>query len=247
MEVHHHAHTARKKWAHYFWEFLMLFLAVFAGFMAENQREHFVEHQREKQFINSLVRDIETDTARINELLKGRDLRQQRLDSLLYLLNNDSATYHSGNIYYLAVTIPRINLFQLTPSDGTMQQLKNSGGLRLIRSRITLDSLLRYDAAVRSLVRLDEQEQSIVNIQREMAPKIFNGIDLSKFSDAENLPIRLNHNPPLELNYRNSLNEFNYRIVSVINVNKGYKREARKIFKQAVNLLNVLKTEYNLK
>jgi hypothetical protein len=43
MEVHHHAHSAsgethssdpdkhraRKKWTHYFWEFLMLFLAVF--------------------------------------------------------------------------------------------------------------------------------------------------------------------------------------------------------------------------
>ena len=247
MEVHHHSHTSRKKWTHYFWEFLMLFFAVFAGFMAENQREHFVEHQREKQFIRSLVRDIETDTARINELIMGRDLRHQRLDSLLFLLNNDSASYYSREIYYLAVTIPRINLFQLTPSDGTMQQLKNSGALRLIRSRITLDSLLKYDAAVRSLVRLDEQEQSIVNIQREMAPKIFNGIELSKFSDTENLPIRLNHTPPLEPNYRNSLNEFNYRIVSVINVNKGYKREVRKIFKQAVNLLNVLKTEYHVK
>ncbi len=37
MEVHAHTHTAaesvslrgRKKWTHYFWEFLMLFLAVF--------------------------------------------------------------------------------------------------------------------------------------------------------------------------------------------------------------------------
>ena len=34
MEVHHHSHPStssghRKKWTHYFWEFLMLFLAVF--------------------------------------------------------------------------------------------------------------------------------------------------------------------------------------------------------------------------
>ena len=33
MEVHAHTHTARKKWTHYFWEFLMLFLAVFCGFL----------------------------------------------------------------------------------------------------------------------------------------------------------------------------------------------------------------------
>jgi hypothetical protein len=34
MEVHAHARTARKKWTHYFWEFLMLFFAVFCGFLA---------------------------------------------------------------------------------------------------------------------------------------------------------------------------------------------------------------------
>ena len=28
MEVHAHTHTARKKWTHYFWEFLMLFAVV---------------------------------------------------------------------------------------------------------------------------------------------------------------------------------------------------------------------------
>ena len=55
MEVHHHAHTPRKKWTHYFWEFLMLFLAVTLGFFVENQREHYIEHQREKQFISSLI------------------------------------------------------------------------------------------------------------------------------------------------------------------------------------------------
>ena len=43
MEVHHHPHTSGKKWTHYFWEFLMLFLAVFCGFIAENFREHQIE------------------------------------------------------------------------------------------------------------------------------------------------------------------------------------------------------------
>ena len=50
MEVHAHTHTARKKWTHYFWEFLMLFLAVFCGFLAEYQLEHKIEKDREKQF-----------------------------------------------------------------------------------------------------------------------------------------------------------------------------------------------------
>ena len=48
MEVHQHTHTPRKKWTHYFWEFFMLFLAVTLGFFVENQREHYIEGQREK-------------------------------------------------------------------------------------------------------------------------------------------------------------------------------------------------------
>jgi hypothetical protein len=39
MEVHAYSHTDRNKWTHYFWEFLILFFAVFAGFLAEHQRK----------------------------------------------------------------------------------------------------------------------------------------------------------------------------------------------------------------
>ena len=56
MEVHHHSHTPGKKWAHYFWEFLMLFLAVFCGFLAENFREHQVEKKKGKTIYVFLVR-----------------------------------------------------------------------------------------------------------------------------------------------------------------------------------------------
>ncbi len=50
MEVHHHGHVhEKKKWKEYVFQFLMLFLAVFCGFLAENQREHVVENQREKK------------------------------------------------------------------------------------------------------------------------------------------------------------------------------------------------------
>ena len=45
MEVHHHTHPdshrdhGKKNWKTYFWEFLMLFLAVFCSFLAEYQLE----------------------------------------------------------------------------------------------------------------------------------------------------------------------------------------------------------------
>ena len=87
MEVHAHTHTARKKWTHYFWEFLMLFLAVFCGFLAEYQLEHQIEKDREKQFIQSFIEDLETDTAAINKNLLFRKIKGNQLDSLIDLLS----------------------------------------------------------------------------------------------------------------------------------------------------------------
>ena len=61
MEVHTHTHTARKKWMHYFWEFLMLFLAVSLGFYAENLREGILHKKEVKTQMNSLVSDLQSD------------------------------------------------------------------------------------------------------------------------------------------------------------------------------------------
>jgi hypothetical protein len=84
MDIHHHPHTERKKWTHYFWEFFMLFLAVTLGFFVENQREHFIEHQREKQYMVSLVEDLETDTAELKKGIISTDSTNNYTDSVLF-------------------------------------------------------------------------------------------------------------------------------------------------------------------
>src|SRR4029079_117619 len=89
MEVHHHTHTERppagragKKFTHYLWEFLMLFLAVFAGFLAENQREHIVEHRRAKTYASNLYKELKKDTAELNEITKWTQRLIHYFDSL---------------------------------------------------------------------------------------------------------------------------------------------------------------------
>jgi hypothetical protein len=246
MEVHKHPHhvTHKKKWTEYLLEFFMLFFAVFLGFVAENIREGIVENHREKQFINSLINDIKADTAKLRSIISSRDTRDARLDSMLLLLN--SAETYTKDIYFIAVTISRNIIIQFTPNDGTMQQLKNAGGLRLIRKHWVADSIVRYDVAERSLERIGEQEKDIANMYRETAHKVLNSLQLNKMTDADNNPTRIDFNPPLEAGYKQFLNEFNYRLVSVKNVNKGYRREAKKLFLQATNLLSTFKKEYNL-
>src|SRR6185503_15814289 len=101
MEVHAHTHTARKKWTHYFWEFLMLFLAVFCGFLAEYQLEHKIEADKEKQFIASMVKEIQSDTAQLHRVLRDSD-RKYALDTLAAILyTGDVKKIDTRNTYYL--------------------------------------------------------------------------------------------------------------------------------------------------
>jgi hypothetical protein len=66
-ERHPHHVTHKKNWSEYLLEFFMIFLAVFLGFMAETEREHIVERDRERQFMSYLVRNLELDTLELGE------------------------------------------------------------------------------------------------------------------------------------------------------------------------------------
>ena len=143
MEVHAHSHTPRKKWTHYFWEFLMLFLAVFCGFLAEYQLEHVIENSKEKQFMISLAEDLESDTAELKKALKVCDLVSQYTDSVLIFLSTykmgEELPIHFDNI--IGTAGQRQNLIN---TDRTSIQLKNSGSMRLIRKKVVSDAILGY-------------------------------------------------------------------------------------------------------
>jgi hypothetical protein len=159
MEVHAHTHTARKKWTHYFWEFLMLFLAVFCGFLAENQREHYVEHQREKQFIKTLVEDIHNDNAGMNAAVKAFTLINTHIDSLIPLLeDNNNMERNAKAIYQHVVWLHYY--YKVTYFDRTIEQLKSSGNFRLIRNRNVSRSIIEYDGTMRDNV-MDMQNSYI--------------------------------------------------------------------------------------
>jgi hypothetical protein len=247
MEVHHHSHTARKKWTHYFWEFLMLFLAVFCGFLAENQREHFVEHQREKQFMQSLYNDVKTDTSNLAAILRARIAREQRIDSLSHLMNSERPEQFSGKIYALAIPISRTLPYRFVPTDGTMQQLKNSGGLRLIRKKGVVDSIAKYDLAVRNIAAQTLVEENLAENYRTASAKIFDALVFDKLMDEDANVIGLPRgNPPFPSFTRRELQEWNYRLYSLKTINKGNRRDARSLSIQAVNLLKTLKKNYDL-
>ena len=145
MEVHKHPHhvTHKKRWKEYLLEFFMLFLAVFLGFVAENIREEVVEKHREKQFMQSLIKDLQLDTAYANRSLDAINKRELSIDSTLdYFL----AHPHPSEVPLSTVRQMRRSTWDqvFLEHSGTIDQLKYSGGLRLIKSRNLVDSIESY-------------------------------------------------------------------------------------------------------
>ena len=142
MEVHHHSHTERKKWTHYFWEFLMLFLAVFCGFLAENQREHMVEHQREKELANALYSELLDDSIAVSTKMSRRLEKEKDMDYLTSYFKDSSLTKLPKEVYTtFTISLFLINTYSFEPKDGILSQLRNSGSLRYFKS-IPLQKLL---------------------------------------------------------------------------------------------------------
>src|SRR5260221_2934179 len=144
MEVHGHTHSPGKKWTHYLWEFLMLFRAVFCGFLAENFREHQAERQREKQYMQSFISDLQNDTLNLNFGFPRKDDRIKAIDSVFLFFEQNPAVKILPGIIFRNIrrtTWDRIYRRNST----TIDQLKNAGGMRLIQKKNVADSIAAYD------------------------------------------------------------------------------------------------------
>jgi len=175
MEVHHHTHTARRKWAHYFWEFLMLFLAVFCGFLAEYQLEHKIEKDREKQFMQTMAEDLRSDTAQLNGLINRRKKRYRELDTLFNLIATDEYLKKGRKVYEL-YELPHWDILRFFPSDRTMQQLKNGGNLRLIRKKSVSNALISYDVWVRNRKEYEPLQADLANQSNSVHEKLIDPV-----------------------------------------------------------------------
>ena len=176
MEVHQHAHNPaephhKKNWKSYFWEFLMLFLAVFCGFLAEYKLEQTIERHREKEYITSLYQDLKADTLNLSNLIKSKTEEIANYDSLFDIFKSKKYLQETSNAYYYGRKLLNLSLFY--PTDGTTTQLENAGGLRLIKSRAIVDSIQSYKQAVSLLKSIQDLEKEHYILARSLMGKIF--------------------------------------------------------------------------
>ncbi len=248
MEVHHHPdlHHKRKHFKEYFLEFLMIFLAVTMGFFAENIREAISDHHREKQYMQSMLHDLEKDTAALREGLDFSAYVANGLDSLKNMLYSEPGTTNSAELYRLHTTYSRrVNIYF---SDQTSSQLK-VGGMQLIKNRPVAAAISGYWSLIEALKGvLDNYSGKGANAS-EIASRIFNYKYVHFFRvDAERRTImQIDPHAALMVNDPNQLADYANHLFYMINILRTfYSADLRQQHLAAGNLIALIKKEYTL-
>lgn len=238
----------KKKFREYFFEFMMIFLAVTLGFFAESYREILVERSNEKEYVKSMIEDAETDIENYKQAIALNEKRISKLDSLMNLsFNYNIDGSDDRNIYMLYRKCLR-HPDLVSPTERTMMQLKNAGGMRLIQNKTASESIIHYDDFAK---KLDDQkfayEQYLTNlISKSMSLINYGSYTLDNIKN-KNAPIFASDETPKLINPdKNKLIELGnnacfYRAVVyyyTIMLNDGKQ--------QAIDLVETLKKEYKL-
>ncbi len=255
MEVHHHTHPdshrdhGKKSWKSYFWEFLMLFLAVFCGFLAEYQLEHVIENQREKQYMQSFIYDLQNDTANLNEGFPLKDERVKAIDSIfLFFEKNPGSEIIPGAVFRHMQRSVWDRHYRRNST--TIDQLKNAGGMRLIRKKIVADSIAAYDL---QWIRAEFWREAYITNQgkgKDLVHKLFNANDLlSNYRNnvtGNSMPANKTDSMMIRI-YPAVLNEYlNFLYHQTITTRQD-KRGYQALEKSAERLIELIKKEYHLK
>ena len=261
MEVHHHPHTSRKKWTHYLWEFLMLFFAVFCGFLAENQREHMIENRRVKESMKEIVENLKYDTVRCRKNSESNIQYALGIDSLRNELRKAISGQVNGNALYYFTLRYTGNFGQAVFNTSAITELKNSGSLRLIENKkLVVDMADYYERKVFAakdfmpskeqvgalqktineffnLLHLEDYIESFNNITPKDYDNTYNYRDILKHEPA----LLLSNNDPKELEkFYTQISQFEIQLKKY-NYWLNYNKEGAEI------LIGEIQQEYHLK
>jgi hypothetical protein len=248
MEVHHHPDLEHKKknFREYFLEFLMIFLAVF---IAENLREHISDSNKEKEYIESMLQDLKSDTAKANHSIMGLTSQIHGMDTLETLLTPEVNTNDSAVFICYRQATSLSNEHTMNFSSRTITQLFSTGNMRIIKNHSVSDSISAYYAAVRDV---DAQKAYYIQYFQKCL-SIFQEIySFDSYHSRINKEDQVEY-PPLvygKFHITNTNAADLIKFKSTIDLTKGiidsYRNDIRILRAQAASLLGFLKEKYDL-
>jgi hypothetical protein len=248
MEVHHHpeVHHKDKKFKEYFFEFLMIFLAVTLGFFAENIREKIVSNERELNYMRSIVGDLKRDTAELRYVFFKQTFLINEIDSALNIPADSLTNVRVQDNFFRHYLYFYSLLSTFNPHDNTLTQLKNAGGFSVLHRSDVLDSIGELYLLYQNLIVSDNYwynqfygKVADVGSQVIKCPSFIISLESPRLKAAEEVDVFTNYNMLLL-----------QQLYSYINMEKGQILQCldreRDYHGKAIRLINYINNKYNL-
>jgi hypothetical protein len=242
MEVHHHPQLEHKPkpWKEYLLEYLMIFLAVMTGFIAENIRETITNGEHVKQLTTQLVRDLRNDTTNLQGNILYETKFGKRMDSLYVILQQPIAKIDKKEMQWLINKAYNLKLFY--PSLGAITAIKNELHIKQFsNSKISL-YITNYEARAHVLKELED-------IQTENLTSDIKSFFKDHFTPAN--MYALSHDKPIVNGdmrnlAQNDITRLGVAIVLIGGFNDDLISYDKKLKKDAVNTIRYVTKQYNL-
>ena len=224
----------------------MLFLAVTLGFFVENQREHYVENKKEKQYVKSFYEDLTDDEHDLQLNVDFLIDQMQKADTLEVLMMNIKIGQPANLIYMYLREMTRSSPGRLYPNDRTIVQLRNARGMRLIKNKSVSDSMVGY---YRTAEVIQFQTDEGLNSRRELREKyipIINAKDFLKVIDSTNTIINVPESLYLRKIDAEVINGCIIEIDRIKTLNLAIAKRILNLKEKATRIKEFLKKEYQL-
>ena len=158
--------SPKKKWYVYFIDFIMLFVAVSLGFLAENVRDQQTDKNREISYLKNVHEDLLVDLNKFEYVISSNNFRLLRLDSLHMEINKVSPDLPS--LYYYIRNLALRTTFE--SSHLGLDQIKASGGFRLIQNAKIIAGIQDYERTLNNAMKVEEgRERTLEQARFKMA------------------------------------------------------------------------------
>src|SRR5210317_1665476 len=114
---------------HYFFEFILLFFAIFLGFLTENYRDGRVKQDQVHQYLSGIIQDVRLDQELSAKVIADYEMRITYFDTL----RNSFIEIVDGDYWRFAQLSDKTSAYEdFYPTLSSYRQLQ-SGGFSLIR------------------------------------------------------------------------------------------------------------------
>lgn len=247
MEVHHHPRVEKKKFKEYLFEFIMIFLAVTLGFIAENIRERVGNRERERHFVKNIIADLAKDTNTVNTVIFHQEMLQRSLDSSLQIPIEHLSHTDSQDSFYHYFLLPYSLIETFTQAQSAIQQLK-SGGFSVFKNQDAVDSISELYTYYESNLKLDISYTASGYWDLAHAAEQKMNLPELATSYEDDALMRIPHNMVVFKRFDEVSIQQLYNVI--VNYKGGYgiyMLDEKNYKEKAIRLIGFLKKEYNIK